>query len=180
MLERVRRALLRSAKRNHRKGGTMGESHSRLAAQVGGFERWVLCAAVSLAMFFSAADGHASQSPSPLIDEAEHQLTMSEITALHWGANQHPYATLGLIYILRDTSVVQDGTLYLESVPKATLTSLLLASADDNAIWSLLGVLQWSPYSVSEFFVQVSWSVQPLTSGTKVITFHTRLLIEGA
>ena len=68
------------------------------------------------------------------------------------------------------------GSLYLESVPESALTSLLLGSADADALSALMGELLWNPYSTSRFLVQVTWSIRPMASGGEAIQFHTLLL----
>jgi hypothetical protein len=135
-------------------------------------------AAASLAILLASAGSHAARSSLlATMSRADQQLSQTEVGALRGGANGHPYATLALLYLLRDTSSIQDGALYVESIPEAALTSLLLGSTDRDAISTLLGTLLWNPYSDGRFFVQVSWSVRPVTSGGKVIEFHTQLLI---
>lgn len=121
----------------------------------------------------------AGSPPLPRTSRADQQLTPTEIGALHAGAIAHPYATLTLLYVLRDSRPLQHGSLYLESVPEAALTSLLLGSADSDAVSILLGELLWSPYSASRFLVQVTWSARAVASGGKAIEFHTQLLSPG-
>jgi hypothetical protein len=139
-------------------------------------------AVASLAILLAGAGGQAAWSAAlPILTTTDQQMSPTEVSALQGGANGHPYATLALLYLLRDTadtSSVQDGALYLESIPEVSLTSLLQGSADRDAISTLLGMLLWNPYSPSKFFVQVSWSVRSVPSGTKVVEFHTQLLLE--
>jgi hypothetical protein len=136
-------------------------------------------AAAWLAMLLASADSHAARAAVlPLMSGVDQQMSPTEVSALQGGADGHPYATLALLYLLRDTSSVQDGALYLESVPEVSLTSVLLDSADRDAISTLLGTLLWNPYSASKFFVRVSWSVRSVPSA-KVVEFHTQLLVEG-
>jgi len=125
----------------------------------------------------SAGNALAEPAPLPRMSRADQQLSSREIDALRAGANTYPYATLTLLYVLRNTTCVEHGgSLYLESVSEATLTALLLGSADSAAVSILLGELQWNPYSASTFLVQVTWSVRATTSGAKAIQFHTQLL----
>jgi hypothetical protein len=135
------------------------------------------CTAASLAMLLASAGNYAAEpSVLPMMSKADQQLSPTESSALHSGADGNPYATLALLYLLRDTSSIQDGAQYFESIPEAALTALLLDSADRDTISTLLAMLRWNPYSVSRFFVQVSWSVRPMTSGGELIEFRTHLL----
>lgn len=157
----------------------MRTGHSRVVEDGAQRERRWLWRAMPLLASVLASAGSASAGPAPLsrTSLADQQLSSREIDALRAGADLHPYATLTLLHVLRNTSAVEhDGSLYLESVPEATLTSLLLGSADSSAVSALLGELQWNPYSASTFLVQVTWSVRPMASGARAIRFHTRLL----
>ncbi len=118
----------------------------------------------------------AGEVPRPLNTAIDERLSPAEVSALREGAATHPYATLALLYLLQGTPAMRDGSLYLESIPTATLTSFLAHSAGRGAIWTLLGTLQWTPYSSGQFFVEVSWSVRPMTPGTTVVAFRTQLL----
>jgi hypothetical protein len=131
-------------------------------------------AAATAALLLAAGGEAAKSQPTPRA--ISQQLSPMEVSALNGGAHRYPYATLALLYLLRDGSTDPDGALYLESIPTGSLSSLLLGSTDDPAIAMLLGALQWTPYSYDGFFVRVSWSVAGLTSGARVVRFKTTLL----
>ena len=160
----------------------MPEGKWRWGQFLGSPHQWISRAVVLLATLLACASSRAAPfHPWPVSGTAEPLLGAMEMRALHDGAYGHPYSTVALLYLLHDAAVMKDGALYLESVPKATLTSALLAGrADADSIETLLKTLQWSPYSDSEFFVEVRWSVRRIKSDTEMIDFHTQLLHEGA
>jgi hypothetical protein len=129
-------------------------------------------------MLLACAGDGAAGAALPTMSRTDQRLSPTEVSALHGGASNHPYATLALLYLLRDTATAaQDGSLYLQGIPESALSSLLQGSADRDAISTLLGELMWSPYSDTKFFVQVSWSVRPMASSAEVIEFRTQLLL---
>jgi hypothetical protein len=133
-------------------------------------------AVASAALLLAAGSEAAKSQLMPMPRAISQQFSAVETSALNGGANRYPYATLALLYLLKDGSADPDGALYLESIPTASLSSLLLGSSDRPAIAMLLGALQWTPYSYDGFFVQVSWSIKGLTSGARVFRFRTTLL----
>ena len=154
----------------------MGKEHARLTkVRRVRPARWMSLAAASL-LLAGAWSGAPASFSQPPVRAPNRQFSATEISALHRGAEKHPFATLAVLNLLRDTSVVRGGALYLECIPPDRLASLLLDSPDRDAIAALLGMLQWSPYSFSEYFVQVSWSVRHRTADEQLIEFRTKLL----
>lgn len=137
-------------------------------------------AALALTMLLTSGSGACGSPLLRVVSGTNRQLSPVEISALRGGATQYPYATLTLLYLLLDTPSVQHGTLYLEIVPEDSLRSQLQNVADSDAFWTLVSVLQWSPYSANGCWVQVSWSSRPMTSGAKVFEFRTQLLLSEA
>lgn len=154
----------------------MVEGRSRIA-KVGGLwsASWIAVAAAAVFLTGTSNDA-AGSSLQPAPKATNPQFSAAEISALHRGAEQHPFATLAVLYLLRDGSAAQEGALYLQCIPPSKLTSLLLDSPDQGAIATLLGTLQWSPYYFSEYFVQVSWKVRYRSADEQVIEFRTQLL----
>jgi hypothetical protein len=132
-------------------------------------------------MLFAGAATVAVGASARVESTQDEKLSAAEISALNRGADGHPYATLALLsLLLGDTAVIGSGALYLESIPENSLTSLLMGSADRNAIMTLLGTLEWNPYSVSRCFVQVSWSALAVSADTEVLEFHTHIIIPAS
>jgi hypothetical protein len=136
-------------------------------------------AAACVLLVFGIAGGGTSAFSLPKVPgETERQLSPLEMSALHGGSAKYPYATPALLDFLEHPCPERHGSLYLGIVPTYALTTLLVGSRDRDAIATLLGMLQWNPYSGEVFFVRVSWSVRPMTSGARLVEFHTELLSE--
>lgn len=134
-------------------------------------------ALLPLALLLAIMANASSYSASPVVESgSKQQFSRTEVSVLKGGAGRYPYATLTLLYLLQYPPSEQNGSLYLEGIPTSSLSLLLRDSANRDAISSLLGSLQWSPYSWNGFFVQVSWSTRTLSGDAKVFEFRTRLL----
>jgi len=116
--------------------------------------------------------------PGALADSrASTTLSTTEVSELRSIAGSRPCAAMLMLYLRPTASAsAQSGTFYFEGVPTPESVALLMDSTGSEALDSVAFVMQRSPYSTADYFVEVRWSIASLYGKSVVLTTQAQLV----